>query len=137
MRIKMNKMKAVFILSLFVVVFFSCSIKNDKFFTSTDVIEIKQCVIPDSAMLGDTVQINAKSQQPNGCWYNLNFVLSKNNDTTYRIKAFGSFSNQGRVCPAILVNKDTILRFIPLKRGKTLFYISQPTFATIDTLVVK
>ena len=130
-------MKPILILTLFVIVMYSCSIKSDNFYSSTDVIEIKQCVIPDSTVLGDTIQITAKSQQPNGCWYNLNFVLSKNNDTTYRIKAFGSFSNQGQVCPAVLVNKDTIFRFIPLKRGKTLFYITQPTFATIDTLVVK
>jgi hypothetical protein len=129
-------MKYILFLVVLVIIF-SCSGNNDKYFISTDVIEIKQYSLPDTANLFDTIKVGAMAQEPNGCWTNLNFVLSKITDTTYRLKAFGTFENHGGICPSVIVEKDTSIIFIPIKRGNILFYITQPTTAKIDTLFVK
>jgi hypothetical protein len=115
----------------------SCTAKNDNHYFKTDVIEISHYTLPDSAVLFDTIKIEARAQEPNHCWYNLNFVLSKNSDSVYRLKAFGTFETFTGVCPTDSIFKDTIIDFIPIRKGKILFYITQPTTASIDTLVVK
>ena len=132
----MRKMKPLFLLCI---VFFiaSCVANNDTHYFKTDVIEITHYTLPDTANLFDTIKIEANTREPNRCWYNLNFVLSKYNDSVYRLKAFGSFETyNGWACPTDSIFKDTIINFIPIKKGKILFYITQPTTAVIDTLVV-
>jgi hypothetical protein len=130
-------MKLIILIPVLALGLFSCSMKSDNFYSSTDVIEIKNYTLPDTAILFDTVRITAHSEEPNGCWSDLNFVLSKTNDSTYRIKAFGSFTNNGGICPDGKVSRDTVFEFIPVLKGRCYFYITQPTFATIDTLFVK
>jgi hypothetical protein len=131
----MRKMKHLLLLCILFLIA-SCAAKNDNHYFQTDVIEITHYTLPDSAKLFDTIKIEAKAQEPNHCWYNLNFVLSKYSDSVYRLKAFGSFETFTGVCLTDSIFKDTIINFIPIKKGKILFYITQPTTAVIDTLVV-
>ena len=101
-------------------------------------IEIRNYSIPDSAKIFDTVQIAVKAEEPNGCWSNLNFVLSKSTDTLYRLKAFGTYNARTGVCPTVIVSKDTIIDFIPVFKGRYLFYVnSTPARVDIDTMIVK
>ena len=132
----MRKMKKLLLLGILLFIA-SCAAKNENHYFQTDVIEITHYTLPDTANLFDTVKIEAKTREPSHCWYNLNFVLSKFNDSVYRLKAFGSFETYSGVCLTDSIFKDTIINFIPIKKGKILFYITQPTTATIDTLVVK
>ncbi len=133
------KIRKTKILGLLCILFLiaSCVGKNENHYYNTDVIEIIHYTLPDSARIFDTIKIEAKMQEPNRCWYNLNVRLIKYNDTVYRLKAFGTFETFSGVCPTDSIFKDTILNFIPILKGKMLFYITQPTTSIIDTLVVK
>jgi hypothetical protein len=129
-------MKLILFIGILILTY-ACSSKDKNYYFKTDVIEIVHYSIPDSMNLFDTAHIEAKSEEPNGCWRDLNFVLSKSTDTIYRLKAFGTFEGTGGVCPTVIVSKDTIINFIPTRRGMFIFYINQPTTTILDTLQVK
>jgi hypothetical protein len=116
----------------------SCSPKDEKYYSITDVIAINNFSIPDSTKVFDTIQIHANAQEPNSCWSNLNFVLSKDSDYNYNLEAFGTFTNNGGLCPAQIINKDTILYFQPILKGRYLFHVlKDPLTIVNDTLLVK
>jgi hypothetical protein len=130
-------MKLILFLSILFSII-SCVAKNENYFKKTDVIAISKYSIPDSSIVFDTIQIEAKAEEPNGCWSNLNFVLSKSKDFEYRLKAFGTFESKGGVCPAVMVYKDTLIDFLPTQKGIYLFYVNEtPSQVKIDTLIVK
>ena len=116
----------------------SCNAKNNNYYTKTDAIDISNYSIPDSTGVFDTIRIGAHAEEPNGCWGNLNFVLSKTKDFEYKLKAFGTFVNNGEACPNVMVFKDTFINFSPSQAGVYFFYISNtPSTMIIDSLIVR
>jgi hypothetical protein len=129
-------MKLVLFSSILILII-SCKAKDEKYYQNTDIIEISNYSIPDSTIVFDTIQIKAHAQEPNGCWSNLNFVLSRDSDFYYKLKAYGTYASTG-ICPTVMVYKDTTISFIPVKTGKYLFYVMKSqTKISIDTLLVK
>jgi hypothetical protein len=115
----------------------SCVAKDDNYFKKTDIIEISKYSIPDSSKVFDTIQIEARAEEPNACWKNLNFVLSKDSDFHYKLRAYGTYESTG-ICAIIMVFKDTLIGFSPTQKGMYLFYVNEtPSKINIDTLIVK
>jgi hypothetical protein len=127
-------------LALFSILFIlaSCAAKDENYYMKTDVIEINKYSIPDSSGIFDTIQIEAEAEEPNACWKNLNFVLSKDSDFNFHLKAFGTFETNGGLCPAEIVSKHTIIRFQPRLKGQYLFHIIiNPQTMIVYTMIVK
>ena len=99
-------------------------------------IEIKQTDIPETATVNQVSDIRARAEQPNGCWSNLNFVLTKTGDQEYLLEAFGVYESYG-ICPDVLVHGDTTIAFTPTLTGKYIFHISKSETETLtDTMTV-
>jgi hypothetical protein len=99
-------------------------------------IEIKQTDIPETCTVNQVTHIMARAEQPNGCWSNLNFVLTKQGDQEYLLEAFGVYESSG-ACSDVIVYGDTTIAFTPTLTGKYIFHISKSETETLtDTLTV-
>ncbi len=127
-------MKAIFYL-IILLLFISCS--EHKSSKKIDWVAISEVIITDDSTVSDVIKIQAKAEATNGCWSNLYFEIEKINEFEYLLSAFGTFETNG-VCPAVMVYKDTLIEFIPEKKGMYLFKITEkPNQISIDTLIIK
>ena len=115
-----------------------CDTENETYMKRTDIVPITEFSIPDSAIsLADTIEIQATAKVNNGCWKDLHFIFSELNDTTYGLKAYGTYESYG-TCPDKEVSKDTSLDFSPVQKGNNLFFVTRnPYQYTVDTLIVE
>jgi len=115
-----------------------CDQKNETYIKRTDIVPITEFSIPDSAItVTDTIEIQATAKVNNGCWKDLQFIFSELNDTTYSLKAYGTFESHGN-CPRVEVSKDTLLDFSPVQKGYNLFFVTRSPYQhSVDTLIVK
>ena len=109
---------------------------NTYYISTTARAEITHTDIPDTATVNLVTSIKAWAEEPNGCWSNLNFILTKNNDFDYSLEAFGRYESTG-TCPEIKVYGDTTIAFKPASSGIYKFHVtkSQDEIVT-DTMVV-
>ncbi len=115
----------------------SCSVESDNYIKRKDIAHISEALIPDTSNYLEFVQIRAKAVETNGCWSDLCFVMEKNSEFEYSLKAFGTYESNG-VCPAVMVYKDTIIDFRPTKKGIYFFQIIQSKDKIkLDTMYVE
>src|SRR5512133_3613044 len=76
-------------------------------------IEISEFNKPEVSNISEIIQIAVKARASNGCFYDLSFDFDTINDFEYSIKAFAYYSNISKICPTVLVIKDTIINFQP------------------------
>jgi hypothetical protein len=111
--------------------------KNEYFVSFTGQVEITHTVIPDTIDNAGSAEILAWSQAPDGCWTNLGFLLTKNNDFEYTLEAYGLYQSTG-VCPSGIVYGDTAITLHPEQSGLYKFNIIKgPYTIEIDTMIVR
>jgi len=134
---KMNLMKSIglFLLALVAV---SCWKLNDSgsYILTSGRVEITQSDIPENATVNQLTEIKARAEESNGCWSNLNFILTKNNNFDYSLEAFGRYESTG-TCPEIKVYGDTTIAFKPTSSGIYKFHVTKSQYEIVtDTMVV-
>lgn len=126
---------------LFIIIAFfavSClkSGENSYYVRTSGRVEIIQSDVPDTAINMQFAEIKALAKETNGCWSNLNFVLTKNSDFEYSLEAFGTFESYG-TCPDVMVYGDTTIAFKPTQTGLYKFFILKSQDVTVtDTMIV-
>lgn len=127
------------ILFLFIAFFAVSCIKsgeNGYYIRTSGRVEIIQSDVPDTVINMQFTEIKASAKETNGCWSNLNFVLTKNSDFEYSLEAFGIFESYG-TCPDIMVYGDTTIAFKPTQTGLYKFNIFKTQNVTVtDTMIV-
>lgn len=122
---------------ILIILTISCSEERDNYIKRKDIVHISEALIPDRSSNLEIVRIKAKAEETNGCWKNLYFVLEKKSEFEYSIKAFGTYESNG-VCPTVMVYKDTIIDFLPTRKGIYFFQIIQSKDKIkLDTMYVK
>ena len=131
-------MKAILFFSLAFLAISCFDQKSNYYYVrSTEHIDFTVHGIPDTMINNDTTHIILNAKQESDCWSNLNFVLSKINDSDYSLEAFGVFESFGS-CSDKLVLADTTIPFKPTKTGIYRFYVVKSTGEyVIDTMIVK
>ena len=103
---------------------------------TTGRVEITQTDIPETATVNQSTEINARAEESNGCWSNLNFKLTQNNSFDYSLEAFGVFESYG-TCDDMKVTGDTAIAFKPTQSGTYKFHIiNSETVTVIDSMIV-
>jgi hypothetical protein len=124
-----------FILAL---IAFSCmkSEQNSYYIKTAGRVGIKFAEIPETAKVNQDTVLRARAEESNGCWSNLNFVLTKESDFEYTLEAFGLFESTG-YCEDILVYADTVIPFKPTITGTYIFQVlKNQTLTEADTMIV-
>jgi hypothetical protein len=110
--------------------------ENSYYIMTTGRVEIIQSEIPDTGIINQFAELKARAEESNGCWSNLNFVLTKKSDFEYTLEAFGVFESYG-ICEDIKVYGDTTIPFKPTKEGLYKFQITKSeTVTVVDSMVV-
>jgi|WetSurMetagenome_2_1015567.scaffolds.fasta_scaffold92866_3 hypothetical protein len=110
--------------------------ENSYYVRTTGRVEIIQFNIPDTAANNQFTEIHAKAEALNGCWNNLNIVLTKKSDFEYSLEAFGVFESIG-YCEDIKVYEDTTIAFKPTKTGTYKFDITKnENLTVVDSMIV-
>ena len=93
--------------------------------------------IPQQGATGREVSLKITATAPNGCWSDIKIQMNKESKFDYQISASGKFRSGG-MCTMALVEKDTIVKFIPRQRGTYVFSsASGKGQFKVDSLVVK
>ena len=72
--------------------------KNEYYIRATGQVEIIHSVIPDTVNNMTDNQIVVNSKAPISCWSDLTFMLSKEDEFEYSLKALGIYESFG-TCP--------------------------------------
>jgi hypothetical protein len=111
--------------------------KNEYYIRVTGEVEIIHTMIPDTVNNMTDTQIVANSKAPNGCWSDLTFMLSKEGEFEYSLKAFGIYESFG-TCPDGIIYGDSVITIKPTQTGLYRFHIYKgPTDVEIDTMIVR
>jgi hypothetical protein len=103
---------------------------------TTGRVQITQSDIPDTATVNQYTEIKARAEESSGCWSNLNFKLTQNNNFDYTLEAFGLFESYGS-CEDIKVTGDTTMAFKPIQTGVYKFHVIQSETETVlDSMIV-
>ena len=134
---KFHLMKKLVFLLLLPVAIVSCNLESESYSNYSDYIDIDTTMVPETAHVGDTVNIYSRSIAYNGCWSNLKLFYGKYNDTLYIINSRGVYESNDGICPEILVMCDSTFHFMPDTSG-TFIFVSQSRNkpAIFDTLTV-
>jgi hypothetical protein len=110
--------------------------ENGYYIRTTGRVEIKQVVIPDTVTNNQYTEIMAWAEASNGCWRDLNFILTKTDDFDYSLDAYGIFESTG-YCADIKVLGDSTIVFKPTVAGKYIFKVTKgATEIETDTMNV-
>lgn len=105
----------------------------------TAFVDISSTIIPDSALLGQTVPVYVLASAQSGCWSDLNIQLGPTviSDTTFSISATGVYESYNGICAEVVVTHDTTFQFRPDSAGTYIFIAySARLIPGYDTLVV-
>lgn len=110
--------------------------ENSYYVRTTGRVKITQAYIPDTVTINQYAEIEARAEASNGCWSNINFILSKRTDFEYSLEAFGVFESTGS-CEDIMVFGDSTIAFKPTIPGQYIFQVTKDeTEIEIDTMNV-
>jgi hypothetical protein len=110
---------------------------NEYYIRMTSEVEISHVIMPDTVDNNSPAEIIVRAKAPNGCWSDLNFILTKDNLYEYSLKAFGIYESYGS-CPEVIVYGDSTITFQPDQAGLYKFYIYKGyNDLEIDTLIVR
>ncbi len=135
----MSKPKLFLSLLLFSVIITSCDLQGESHEKYTSYVSITETIVPDSALVGQTVPVYAKAVAPNGCWSNIRIFLGKSviADTIYAISSTGLYESYNGICAEILISADTTFEFKPDTSGIFIFASYSALLSpSYDTLVV-
>lgn len=111
--------------------------QDENYVRLTGSVEISHTQIPDTVDNMGFAQIKAQARAINGCWSNLNFLLTRTDEFDYSLQAFGIYESYG-TCPDVMVYGDTIITIQPTRAGLYKFYIYKgPNDVDIDTMIVR
>jgi len=130
----MKKMIFLLIMSL---IMSSCLDEGSNYTKFTGYINIDKMTIPDTTSVGDTIQVLVKGGAPNGCWSNLELILTEQNDSLVYITGIGLYESTDGICTEIYQTIDSSFDFHPTKSGVYQFYAQSGNYKHIlDSLVV-
>lgn len=110
---------------------------NEYYIHATGQVDIIHAVIPDTVDNMSVNHIIAGAKAPDQCWSGLNFILSKDNDFEYSLKAFGLYESFGTCAPGVVYG-DSAIMFKPTKTGLYKFNIFKASNdIMIDTMIVR
>lgn len=93
--------------------------------------------LPDSALVGDDVEIKVVGGAPNGCWSDLELTMQKENDSLYNIAGIGVYESWDGLCTDIYPLIDSTFTFEPSRAGTYRFIAySLNNVRFVDTLHV-
>jgi hypothetical protein len=122
---------------LLIVLVTSCFDDEGNYIRTTDTVPITEISIPDSSIVGDTIQITAKAEANNGCWSNLRFLFDSVETRSYALQAIGRYESSG-TCPQVIVSSDTVLNLITSQKGSYYIYVKRNPFTVqTDSINVK
>lgn len=130
-------MKKLFVLFLLPFIFSSCLEEGTNHVKYTGWIIIDEFSLPDTALVGQYINIPVKGGAPNGCWSDLELQLTKESDSTVYITGTGTFESTNGICNDIYQNTDTVFEFKPVKTGVLKFTaFSAGGSEEVDSLIV-
>lgn len=134
---KINIMKPAICLAIAFLTVSCLNNKNEFYQRFSGQVEILRSNIADTVTNNSYTRIEATAQAYNGCWSNLNFILTKTSTFEYTLNAYGVYESTGS-CPNVMVYKDTSIVFQPTTAGLYRFTIAKGENDTqIDTMIVK
>jgi hypothetical protein len=132
-------MKSTALLLFLVLGFFTNCKKgenNDNYIKRIELVNIIQTTLPQTSTAQSTVKIKAFAEAVNGCYSNFAFKFQKINDFDYTLKAYATFESNG-ICPDVMTGKDTVINFIPEKKGLyTITTNDKPFKIRSDTIII-
>mgnify|MGYP006297536353 CR=1 FL=1 len=134
-----NNLLFITILGLMLLIFitiFSCDPESETHIKRVDIVPITYFFAPDSATTNDTIQLSATARIENSCWRDLFFNFYVISDSSFVLKAYGTYESFGE-CTSEIVQKDTIIEFSAEEKGLHKFFVYRDAYSyTVDTLIV-
>ncbi len=128
--------KLVFIFA-FPLLFTSCLKEGSNYVSYTGYINIDQMLVPDTARVGDVVQVFARGGAPNGCWSDLELIMTKQNDSLVYITGIGHFESTDGICTDIYQILDSTFSYKAMKPGTIKFVGQSPNDSLrVESLIV-
>lgn len=104
--------------------------------SSTQLAEIDLLQIDPTGQAGEEISVRVRTRPYNGCWSNLEVVLSREDDRHILLRAFGTYE-PAEMCTENLVREDTVIKFTPIRDGQYYFQANlQPFVLLRDTVEV-
>lgn len=130
-------MKKVILLLLLPLFMSSCLEKGTNYTRFTGNINIDKMTLPDTARVGDTIQVLVKGGAPNGCWSDLELMMVQQNDSLVLVSGIGLFESTDGICTQVYQTIDSSFDFRPTTPGIYQFYAYSGNLRSIiDSLVV-
>ncbi len=130
-------MRNLIILILLPLFLSSCLEKSTNYARFTGNINIDKMTLPDTVGVGDTIQVQVKGGAPNGCWSDLELVMSQKNDSLIVVSGIGLYESTDGICTQVYQTIDSSFSFRPTKPGVYQFYAYSANLRDIlDSLVV-
>lgn len=123
-------------LLLLVLLVFGCSDEEEQKYSikpaAIDLLDVE-----DTGLVNENIAIRVSTTGYSGCWSKLKVVLVQEDERHFLLQATGKV-RASNVCTDNLVQKDTIISFIPAHTGKYFFRANQEPLTILrDTLIVE
>jgi hypothetical protein len=116
----------------------SCLKEGSNHLKYTGSIYITKMTLPDSAKVGDIINVDVTGGGPNGCWTNLELSLKKSNDSLVLIYGSGIYESTDGICSDYLPTVDSTFKFKVTRTGSYMFVAHSPdNQVIIDSVFVK
>ncbi len=130
----MNKLLLIIASSILLT---SCLKEGSNYISYTGYISIDQLNLPDTARVGDVVQVFARGGAPNGCWSNLELMMTKQNDSVINITGIGRYETTDGICTDVYQILDSTFKYKASKPGIVKFIGQSPNnIQIIDSLII-
>lgn len=130
-------MKKYVVLLLTSFLFTSCLKEGSNYIKYSGYIKIDSLALPDTAFVGQTIDIYTLGGAPNGCWSGLELHLQNQGDSLITIFGTGTYESTDGICTDIYPITDTIFSFKPADTGVVKFVgLSMDNERIKDSLIV-
>jgi hypothetical protein len=130
-------MKKVIFILVFPLLITSCLKEGSNYISYTGYINIDMVTVPDTARVGDLVEVFARGGAPNGCWSDLELFMSEQNDSVIIITGIGHYESTDGICTDIYQILDSTFTYKAEVPGKIKFVGQSPNNnIVIDSLIV-
>lgn len=130
-------MKKYLFLLLSTLLLTSCLKEGSNYIKYSGWIKIDSLALPDTARVGQTIDIYALGGAPNGCWSGLELLMQKQGDSLVFIAGTGNFESTDGICADIYPTVDTLFSFRPSDTGVVkIIGQSMDNTRIVDSLIV-
>ncbi|HLO90654.1 MAG: hypothetical protein ACM3ME_08230 [Chloroflexota bacterium] len=130
-------MKKLLFLLTATLVFSSCLKEGSNYIKYSGWIKIDSIALPDTARVGQTIDIYALGGAPNGCWSGLELQMQKQGDSLVYIAGTGTYESSDGICTEVYPTIDSVFTFKPADTGIIKFVgLSADNSKIVDSLVV-